>query len=50
MAWVPNLPTVLELVDLHRRFGAVVALDGMSFSVPPGRVVGFLGRRAASEQ
>ncbi len=34
---------VLELDDLHRRFGDVVALDGMSFTVPSGKVVGFLG-------
>ena len=27
---------VLELIDLRRRFGDVVALDGVSFEVPPG--------------
>lgn len=34
---------MLELHDLRRRFGPVVALDGMTFSVPPGTVFGFLG-------
>ncbi|MGE3960576.1 MAG: ABC transporter ATP-binding protein [Dehalococcoidia bacterium] len=34
---------MLELSDLTKRYGDVVALDGASFSVPPGRMVGFLG-------
>jgi ABC-2 type transport system ATP-binding protein len=34
---------VLELIDLHRRFDDVVALDGVSFSVPDGEIVGFVG-------
>ncbi len=34
---------MLELIDLHRRFDDVVALDGVSFSVPDGEIVGFVG-------
>ncbi|HEV2377207.1 MAG TPA: hypothetical protein VGS19_34225 [Streptosporangiaceae bacterium] len=34
---------VLELDNLSRRFGNVMALDDLSFSVPAGQVVGFLG-------
>ncbi len=34
---------MLQLRDLTKRFGDVVALDGASFDVPPGRMVGFLG-------
>ena len=34
---------MLELIDLHRRFDDVVALDGVSFSVPAGEIVGFVG-------
>jgi ABC-2 type transport system ATP-binding protein len=29
--------------DLRRRYGAVVALDGLTFDVPTGKVVGLLG-------
>ena len=34
---------MLELIDLHRRFGDVVALDGVSFEVAEGRILGFVG-------
>jgi ABC-2 type transport system ATP-binding protein len=34
---------VLDVDGLVRRFGDVVALDGLSFRVPAGEVVGFLG-------
>ncbi|MBK9179171.1 MAG: ATP-binding cassette domain-containing protein [Acidimicrobiales bacterium] len=34
---------MLEVRRLHKRFGDVVALDGVSFSVDDGQMVGFLG-------
>jgi ABC-2 type transport system ATP-binding protein len=34
---------VLEVTELRRTYGEVVALDGLSFTVPPGEVFGFLG-------
>jgi ABC-type uncharacterized transport system ATPase subunit len=37
----------LELIGLSRRFGSVVALEGLTFSVPPGEVFGFLGPNEA---
>jgi ABC-2 type transport system ATP-binding protein len=39
----------LELEGLRRRFGTVTALDGLSFSVPTGQVVGFLGPNGAGK-
>jgi ABC-2 type transport system ATP-binding protein len=40
---------VLELQGLSRRFGDVVALDDVSFSVPAGRMVGFVGPNGAGK-
>lgn len=34
---------ILECRDLYKRFGSVQALDGVSLTVEPGRVVGLLG-------
>jgi ABC-2 type transport system ATP-binding protein len=40
---------VLELIDLTRRYGETLALDGLSFSVPSGQVLGFLGPNGAGK-
>jgi len=40
---------LLELDALTRRYGAVTALDALSFSVPAGQVVGFLGPNGAGK-
>ncbi|HZV26675.1 MAG TPA: ATP-binding cassette domain-containing protein [Acidothermaceae bacterium] len=40
---------LLEIDGLTRRYGAVVALDGLSFSVQAGQVVGFLGPNGAGK-
>ena len=39
----------LELHGIRRSFGAVVAVDGLSFSVPVGRLFGFVGRNGAGK-
>src|SRR3954470_24448579 len=40
---------MLEIVDLSKRYGPVVALDGASFTARPGRIVGFLGPNGAGK-
>jgi ABC-2 type transport system ATP-binding protein len=40
---------VLELIGVRRRFGDVVALDGLTFTVPAGQVFGFLGPNGAGK-
>jgi ABC-2 type transport system ATP-binding protein len=40
---------MLELDRLTRRFGATVALDGLSFSVPAGTIFGFVGPNGAGK-
>jgi ABC-2 type transport system ATP-binding protein len=40
---------VLEFDSLHKRFVDVTALDGLSFAVQPGRILGFLGPNGAGK-
>ena len=42
-------PSALELAGLRRSFDDVVALDGLSFSVAPGTLFGFVGRNGAGK-
>lgn len=40
---------MLELVDLSKRYGDVVALDGLGFFVRPGQMFGFVGPNGAGK-
>src|SRR5262249_10309913 len=40
---------MIEVHQLTKRYGAAVAVDGLSFTVRPGRVTGFLGPNGAGK-
>ncbi|WP_328472797.1 ATP-binding cassette domain-containing protein [Actinoplanes sp. NBC_00393] len=40
---------MIEVRELTKRFGATTAVDGLSFTVKPGRVTGFLGPNGAGK-
>jgi ABC-2 type transport system ATP-binding protein len=40
---------MLELVNLVKRYGDVLALDGLSLAAMPGRIHGFVGRNGAGK-
>ncbi len=40
---------MLEIDSLTKRFGATLAVDGLSFKAEPGRVLGFLGPNGAGK-
>jgi len=40
---------VIETSDLHKHYGAVEALRGLSLAVPAGSICGFLGRNGAGK-
>ncbi len=42
-------PPVIEALDLTKRFGALTAVDGISFSVLPGECFGILGPNGAGK-
>src|SRR5271166_1362526 len=39
----------IELCDLHRHFGKLRAVDGVSFRAYPGQVMGFIGPNGAGK-
>src|SRR3984957_19575878 len=43
------MEATIAVDGLHKRFGQVVALDGVSFSVSPGQVTGFVGPNGAGK-
>jgi ABC-2 type transport system ATP-binding protein len=40
---------MIEVTDLRKRYGPTAALDGMTFSVRPGEVTGFVGPNGAGK-
>jgi len=43
------MEATIEVAGLHKRFGSAPALDGMSFTVLPGQVTGFVGPNGAGK-
>jgi ABC-2 type transport system ATP-binding protein len=43
------MEATIEVRGLRKRFGPVLALDGMSFTVQPGQVTGFVGPNGAGK-
>ena len=41
--------TLLQLSQVSKRFGALVALQDVSLQVDPGEVIGLVGRRGAGK-
>jgi len=46
---VAGAPPAVEVRGLTKRFGRVVAVDGLEFTVPAGQVFGFLGPNGAGK-
>ena len=43
------MEATIEVSGLRKRFGPTVALDGMTFTVAPGQVTGFVGPNGAGK-
>ena len=43
------MATIIEAKNLSKRYGSFVALDQVSFSLQPGRIVGLIGRNGAGK-
>jgi ABC-2 type transport system ATP-binding protein len=43
------LDATIEVNGLRKRFGPTLALDGMTFTVQPGQVTGFVGPNGAGK-
>ncbi len=44
-----DVSAAIKVTGLTKRFGETVAVEGLSFSVPAGRIVGFLGPNGAGK-
>ena len=43
------MDATIKIDGLHKRFGETQALDGMTFTVRPGQVTGFIGPNGAGQ-
>ena len=45
-----GLTTAIEADGLGKRYGGVVALESVTFTVPPGEILGVLGPNGAGKK
>jgi ABC-2 type transport system ATP-binding protein len=45
----PGMEATIEVRELRKRYGSTVAVDGLSFTVEPGQVTGFVGPNGAGK-
>src|SRR5690606_26429458 len=46
---VPSVGPVIAISNLRKTYGTAAVVDGLTFTVRPGRVTGFLGRNGAGK-
>jgi ABC-2 type transport system ATP-binding protein len=46
---LPSVGRVIEIENVTKRYGRTVAVDRLTFTVPPGQVTGFLGPNGAGK-
>lgn len=46
---LPGMEATVEVIGLRKRYGPTTALDGMTFTVRPGQVTGFVGPNGAGK-
>jgi len=46
---LPSVEAMIEVHELVKRYGSTTSVDGLSFTVRPGRVTGFLGPNGAGK-
>lgn len=49
MPYVGGMDTIIDVANLHKRYGSVVAVDDVSFTVTRGEIFGLLGPNGAGK-